>query len=342
MLTIVLTRHGSTPRSDPEQHLGQRIDIALSEAGRSAASALGRRLAGIPFDRVIASPLRRTTETASLVVPGRAFETDPRIMEMDYGRWEGLTYEEIDARDAEMRRRWEAEPDCRAYPGGESGNDVARRVRSFLGDLLSMDDRADHAEGSAVTARLLAASRDGHAAPAAGAAVPATGVAVPAADETTPVVDRAAPANPGHAPLDCRPALAEVGPGRDGAASSRPDGAAGPAVDDGSPEPTAGLAVDRPNPALDRPGSGVRAGLTTIGPDLGGERRVLVVGHSSLNRVLLCVALGVPLRDYRRRFVQSPANLTVLRFERALEDGATLLVANDVAHLRGIGGITWG
>ncbi len=221
MLTIVLTRHGSTLRSDPEQHLGQGIDIPLSEAGRAAASALGRRLRGVDFDRVIASPLKRASETASLVVPGRSFETDPRLMEMDYGRWEGLTYEEIEARDADARHRWEMEPDRLAYPAGESGADVARRVRSFLEELVATE-----------------------------------------------------------------------------AAAARTDGLR--------------------------------------------ERRVLLVAHSSLNRVLLCVSLGVPLRDYRNRFVQSNANLTVLRFDGSLDAGALLLVGNDVSHVRGVAGVTWG
>ena len=223
MLTLVLTRHGSTLRSDPEQHLGQRLDLPLSDLGRSAAVALGGRLAGLRFDRVVTSPLQRSRETAALVVPGAAVERDPRLIEMDYGRWEGLTYDEIEAADAEARRRWEADPARLHCPGGESGDEVAARVTSFLADLL---------------------------------------------------VWSAAP--PARVPEDV------------------------------------------------------------------GRRRVLLVSHSSTNRVLLCVAMGVALRDYRRRFVQEPANLTVLSFDRGQGPGARLLVANDVSHLRGIRGDTWG
>lgn len=212
MLTVVLTRHGSTPRSDPEQHLGQGIDIELSEAGRAAARALAERLGGIAFDRIVSSPLRRATETAALVAGGRQVETDARLAEMDYGTWEGLTYEEINARDPEYRRRWEGDPAALACPGGESGNDVADRVRSILADALAR--------------------------------------------------------------IDARGRGAE-------------------------PE--------------------------------GGQ--VLVVAHSTLNRILLAIVLGVPGRDYRRRFQQDPANVTVLRFPGGLEDGAQLLLANDTSHL---------
>jgi broad specificity phosphatase PhoE len=73
------------------------------------------------------------------------------------------------------------------------------------------------------------------------------------------------------------------------------------------------------------------------------ERPILAVAHSSTNRVMMCVALGTDLRDYRRRFVQAQANLTVLRWETG--DGpedAKLLVGNDLAHLQGPRDIPWG
>ena len=91
MLTLVLTRHGLTPRSSPEQHLGQRIDIELSAPGRDQAAALAVRLGPIAFERVIASPLVRAQETARIVAAGLRMpvpvETDARLAEMDYGAW---------------------------------------------------------------------------------------------------------------------------------------------------------------------------------------------------------------------------------------------------------------
>jgi broad specificity phosphatase PhoE len=236
VLTVVLTRHGLTDRSEPEQHLGQHIDISLSEAGRRQAQALGRRLGAVRFDRVLSSPLFRAQETAAILAAGGVtVETDPRLKEMDYGAWEGLTYGQIDERDGPARREWELAPDRLPCPGGESGNDVAERVRSFLADLLD-EHRAWHARASFRAA-------------------------------TTP---GGAPAEPG-------------------------------------------------------------------------ERPVLVVAHSSTNRVLMCIALGTDLRDYRKRFVQSQANLTVLRWEPG--DGpedAKLLVANDLGHLRRPDELPWG
>ncbi len=235
MLTLVITRHGLTDRSLPEQHLGQRIDISINEAGRRQAEALARRLAPVRFDRVITSPLFRARETAAILARDGRIEADPRLREMDYGAWEGLTYEALAERDGALRREWELAPDRLACPGGESGNDVAARVRSFLADLL-----AEHGAW--------------------------------------------------HARASFRAATSRTGTG-------------------GDP----------------------------------GERPILVVAHSSTNRILLCVALGTDLRDYRRRFVQGQANLTVLRWEAG--DGpedAKLLVGNDLAHLQGARDVPWG
>ena len=217
MLTFVLTRHGLTDRSDPEQHLGQQIDIGLSLAGRAQAAALAGRIGAEHFDRIIASPLLRARETARAVAGDRTVELDARLAEMDYGRWEGLTYEQIDATDADLRARWVADPAGLRCPDGESGDDVAARARAFLDDLLAW-------------------------------AAPATE----------------------------------------------------------------------------------------------GQQIVLTVAHSSFNRVLLCVAMGVPVRDYRRRFAQGQGNLTVIRWPSGarIADGR-LLVANDTSHLALRGQSPW-
>ena len=67
---------------------------------------------------------------------------------MDYGAWEGRTYEADRTRpDAAYRRDWELAPDRLPCPGGESGDDVAERVRSFLADLLD-EQRRWHAKAS--------------------------------------------------------------------------------------------------------------------------------------------------------------------------------------------------
>jgi probable phosphoglycerate mutase len=217
VLTVLLTRHGHTDRSEPDQYLGQHVKALLTDRGRHDAEALAARLRDVPIDRAISSPLSRAAETAAILVAGHRLELelDDRMLEMDYGAWEGMTVEEVATKLPEEFEQYERDPSQYRVGGGENGAQVARRVSSVIDDLLSW------------------------------------------------------------------------------AGSMR------------------------------------------------GDRTCLLVGHSSVNRVLLATVLGVPLADYRRRFQIDWASLTVLRWPQDPAYGPLLLLANDVAHVRGMTGVTW-
>jgi phosphoserine phosphatase len=144
VLTLLLTRHGHTVRSEPDQYLGQSIVAPLSERGRADAQRLAERLAQVRLDRVLTSPLERATETASICAAGRvAVEPDDRLKEMDYGAWEGMVIEEIQRRSPADFALYDEDPSSFHVGGGESGSDLALRVRSFIDDLLTWWEAAD-------------------------------------------------------------------------------------------------------------------------------------------------------------------------------------------------------
>jgi broad specificity phosphatase PhoE len=72
---------------------------------------------------------------AALGRPDLEAVPDPRLWEIDYGAWEGLSPDECRARDPELRAEWEADPYATRTPGGESGSDVAARAIAALGQL---------------------------------------------------------------------------------------------------------------------------------------------------------------------------------------------------------------
>jgi probable phosphoglycerate mutase len=207
VLTILLTRHGHTDLSEPDRYLGRRIPASLSERGRLHASALGERLKSVPIDRVISSPLERAHETAQLIVGDRGLEveTDERLIEFDYGSWEGMTTDEVNAQMPDQYELYDANPAIFRPGGGENGQDAARRAVALIDYLVGW-----------------------------------------------------------------------------------------------------------------------------WGGE--GDRTVLLVGHSSINRVLLAAVTGVPLPDYRRRFLQDWVNLTVLRWPDA-DSGPLLVTVNDTSHI---------
>jgi probable phosphoglycerate mutase len=122
---IVLVRHGETEWSRSGRHTST-TDLPLTDHGRAQAAALGRSLAGRSFSLVMASPRRRARETAALVLPEAQVVVRQELAEWNYGEYEGLTSEEILARNP----TWDLWRE--GCPGGESPTDVAARADLLL------------------------------------------------------------------------------------------------------------------------------------------------------------------------------------------------------------------
>lgn len=120
-----IIRHGETIWTLSGQHTG-RTDIALTDAGRDAATKLAARLAGRSFALVLASPLQRAFETCRLAGFGDVAQRCDDLMEWDYGAYEGKRKSEIRA----QRPDWTIWKD--GVPGGETIAQVAARARRVL------------------------------------------------------------------------------------------------------------------------------------------------------------------------------------------------------------------
>lgn len=139
VLTILLTRHGHTDRSDPDRYLGQRIAATLTDRGRRDAQLLAERLSGVAIDRIISSPAKRAADTARIIRGDRSMsvETDTRMIELDYGTWEGMTVDEVQQAFPAEFAAYDADPSAYQFDGGECGTDAIERTRSLVGDLLT-------------------------------------------------------------------------------------------------------------------------------------------------------------------------------------------------------------
>ncbi len=147
--TIYLLRHGETIWNR-EGRLQGRADSPLTERGRAQARAMGDRLAlelaGGAAARLVSSPLGRAQQSAALVAerlgrPLTDIEIEPRLAEIAFGVWDGLTMAEIERDHGEAWRRRAADRWTVATPGGESFEAAAGRVAPWLaaigeGDLV--------------------------------------------------------------------------------------------------------------------------------------------------------------------------------------------------------------
>ena len=134
MTPLVLIRHGPT-EWNAARRLQGRSDIPLSAGGRETVGAwtVPEEFKGF---RWVSSPLCRTVETATLLL-GRAPPTEPRLIEMSFGDWEGRTLADLRAEfGAAVAEREARGLDFKA-PGGESPRQVQARVRPFLADLAA-------------------------------------------------------------------------------------------------------------------------------------------------------------------------------------------------------------
>ncbi|HEY7225113.1 MAG TPA: histidine phosphatase family protein [Micromonosporaceae bacterium] len=153
---LVLIRHGETAWTISGQHTGH-TDIALTADGESQARDLGRRLQGRRFLRSFTSPRIRARRTAELAGLTDA-QVDERLVEWDYGGYEGMTADQI----ADQRGgQWSLWADG-VVPGSTPGESMQMVYDRATGLLVSLRPFLEHGDVALVAhghiLRVIAAS----------------------------------------------------------------------------------------------------------------------------------------------------------------------------------------
>ncbi|WP_433966827.1 histidine phosphatase family protein [Tunturiibacter gelidiferens] len=127
MSEILFVRHAETDmagtycgHSDPE----------VNARGREQISELINKLRDEDIDVVYTSDLRRASSTANAIAEAFGVKCHARraLREISFGRWEGLSWKEIEQRDAVFARRWIAQHPMLAAPDGEAFRHFEQRV----------------------------------------------------------------------------------------------------------------------------------------------------------------------------------------------------------------------
>jgi probable phosphoglycerate mutase len=155
---IYLVRHGQTAFNQ-ERRLQGHVDSALTELGERQARAVGRLLRELIPDpanwRIVSSPLGRARSTAEAVADALgagAVETDPRLIEMSWGAWDGRLRSELEAAypNAFGKTGWAFHA-----PTGESYEAVCARLSDWLASLPPEPERRVIAVSHGVAGRVL-------------------------------------------------------------------------------------------------------------------------------------------------------------------------------------------
>ncbi len=146
-MEVYFLRHGETLWNREKKIQGSTEWVDLSEFGIELAERTrdGMKMAGLSFDRIFSSPLRRALHTAEIVAGGFGLvpEQDARLREMGFGRYEGTSMQDgsfIDGNISSCFKR----PSAFIPDGGESFDDVLARVREFFEQvLLPLEGKAE-------------------------------------------------------------------------------------------------------------------------------------------------------------------------------------------------------
>ena len=140
MKNLILLRHGEC--GEPGKYAGRRTDIPLTDEGKQQIRRMGVYLKqkGIIPGTIITSRLIRARESGQILkdelkLPDSALSSDARLDELDFGSFEGLTYEEICRLYPAESRTWFEDPWKNAPPGGETSAELAERVEDYYNRL---------------------------------------------------------------------------------------------------------------------------------------------------------------------------------------------------------------
>jgi broad specificity phosphatase PhoE len=134
---FVLIRHGQTEWNREERFRG-RADLALDDTGIRQAEAAAERLSRWEIAALYSSPLRRALMTAQSLASrlGLAVQPLDGIIDIDFGRWQGLSAKEAAAQDSQLFRQWLERPQEVRFPHGESLQDVRQRITATIDNLV--------------------------------------------------------------------------------------------------------------------------------------------------------------------------------------------------------------
>lgn len=127
---IYIIRHGQTELNSRKVLQG-RSDYPLNENGITQANEAAAKLNGVPFCAVYSSPLSRAIQTAKIIVPGVEPTIDDRLIEMEYGPYEGMGLDELAPEVITFFSDFVHNP---APEGMEQLSSVVQRTGAFLED----------------------------------------------------------------------------------------------------------------------------------------------------------------------------------------------------------------
>ncbi len=143
MAKIYLIRHGESIANTQSIYQGQTYDTELSELGFRQAEQLAQYFQNIEVERIIASPLQRTWQTAEAIARKKNLfvEKELSLIETNHGLWEGKHKDEIAREWPRLYKKWQKFPSSVQFPEGEHFLETQKRVRTWWQEFMANCDQ---------------------------------------------------------------------------------------------------------------------------------------------------------------------------------------------------------
>jgi len=140
MIKLIFIRHPATSWERQQRYLG-RTDIALSQKGERQVEPLSNYLRNENISAIYSSNLIRAYQTASIIAKYHSLKVkkDERLNEIDFGEWEGITFNQIRKRYPKIARKYLSNPLNTRIPGGESLLKFKNRINEALEKILAQE-----------------------------------------------------------------------------------------------------------------------------------------------------------------------------------------------------------
>ena len=141
MIKLILIRHPETDWNKQKRYMGS-ADIPLNNKGKKQARIIAGYFKNKDISVIYSSKLKRTLETAELIAKPHNLKVkeDRRLNEINFGEWEGMTFEQIKKKHPGLAREYLLKPQNIKIPGGESFKEFKNRVSASLEEILAHEE----------------------------------------------------------------------------------------------------------------------------------------------------------------------------------------------------------
>lgn len=136
-MRLLLIRHGLTDYNLKSRYCGFR-DIDLNKTGKAQGQVIKNKLKKIKIDTVFCSDLKRSKQSARIIFGDSRCQIikNPNLREINFGRWEGLTFKQILKEYPFIYKKWLNNPFSADIPDGEKMNCFINRVKKELKKII--------------------------------------------------------------------------------------------------------------------------------------------------------------------------------------------------------------